>query len=144
MKALKYLSILAAILFTACDNIHPEIDIKLRTDYTEVLKAIEDAGESLSEKLALIEAATQTEVAADQSLLELIMKAIDSLGGTLEDKVEAIKTALKDQTLAMETKLGLIEAAVKSGLADASSQQDLFLETLNSLNGTLESKLALI
>ena len=139
-----FLSLLAAVFITACDNMHPEIDIQLRTDYTEILQAIEDANKSLSEKLALIEAASKTQVTDGQSILELIQKAIESLSGSLEEKIAAIQAAIQDQTPALGTKLALIEAAVSAGFVDAATQQDLFREALESMGGTLESKLALI
>lgn len=144
MKAIRLLFLIAVILATACDNMHPEIDIRLRTDYTGILQAIEDSGKSLAAKLALIEAASRTEVADDQSFMELILKAIDSMSGTLEGNLASIQDAIRDRGLALETKLALIQAAAAAGFADVASQQDMFRDALESLSGSVENKLALI
>ena len=139
-----FLSILAAISFTACDNMHPEIDISLNTDYTEILQAISDANRSLAEKLALIEAAAGTGLTLDQSVLDLIREALSSLGGTMDEKLAAVMAAMQDQATALETKLALAEAAVTAGFADAVTQQALLQQAIASLGGTLEEKIAAI
>lgn len=139
-----FLSLLAAISFTACDNMHPEIDISLNTDYTEILQAISDANRSLAEKLALIEAAAGTGLTLDQSVLDLIREALSSLGGTMDEKLAAVMAAMQDQATALETKLALAEAAVTAGFADAVTQQALLQQAIASLGGTLEEKIAAI
>ena len=144
MKALRILFLIAAVTVTACDNMHPDIDIELRTDYTEILQAIEDANMSLLDKLTLIETTANTWMSENQSALDLIRKAVESMGGTLEEKIAAIRAAIQDQTPSLETKLVLIQTALTAGFADIDTQQALFRDALESLGGTLEEKIALI
>ena len=139
-----YIVLLVSLAFTSCDNMHPEVDIKLRTDNSKILQAISDADKSLSEKLALIEVAAGTDFALNQSVLELIHTALSSLEGTLDEKIAAIRTAMSDQATSLETKLALAEAAVSSGFADAATQRALLQDAVGSMGGTMEQKLAAI
>ena len=63
MKKSLFLIILCMLAFTACDNSNPEINIRMETDYSEIIDAIGDANRSLSNKLALIEAAMKNGLA---------------------------------------------------------------------------------
>ena len=138
------LSLLLALSLTACDSKLPEMEIELKTDYTQILQAISDANKSLADKMALIQAAAGTGLAQDQTLLQLIQEALASLGGSLEQKLAAIKAAMLDQSTALETKMALVEAAAKAGYADAAAQQALLQQALSTLTGTLEQKLSAI
>ena len=139
-RLLLSLALLSALLMTACDNEHPEVDIRLERDYSEVIRAIGDSNRSLADKLALVEAAVND--GSDLSLLKLVQAALSSLSGTLEGKLTAIQKALQAGTSSLETKMALIEATLKSGFADYKSRQALMLQALQSLNGTAEEKLA--
>lgn len=138
------LALLSTLVFTTCDNEHPEIDIRLERDFTEVIQAINDSNKSLSDKLALIEAMMNGTSDRDQSLLELVRDALSSLSGTVEEKLGAIQEALKSRNTTLETKLALIQSAIQDGFADYKSQQDMLLQALQSLEGTAEEKLAAI
>ena len=138
------LLLLAPLAFTACDNGNPEINIEMETDYREIIKAIGDTKQSLSNKMALIEAAVRNGLAENQSLLELMQEAVSSLGGTLEEKLAAIETAMQMRTTALETKLALVEAAVNNGFADSKKQQELLQQAVAAMGGTLENKLSAI
>ena len=135
---------LAPLLFTSCDNGNPEIDIEMETDYREIIKAISDTKQSLSNKMALIEAAMRNGLAENQSMLGLMQEALSSLGGTLDEKLAAIETAMQMRTTALETKLALVEAAVRKGFADSKEQQELLQQAVASMGGTLEDKLSAI
>ena len=56
----------------------------------------------------------------------------------------AVVSAISSQTVDLSTKLGLIEAAVKDGFADGQAQQELLLQAVEALEGTVEEKLAAI
>ena len=88
------LALLAPLSFTACDDGHPEYDITLNADYREVIDAIGDANRSLADKMALIEAAMNTGLTENATLLELIREAVSSLDGTLEEKLAAMEAAM--------------------------------------------------
>ena len=64
--------------------------------------------------------------------------------GTMGQKLGAIEEAVRSQTSGFETKLGLIAAAVEAGFVDDMAQQQLLKTALESLEGTLEEKLAQI
>ena len=138
------LALLAPLSFTACDDGHPEYDITLNADYREVIDAIGDANRSLADKMALIEAAMNTGLTENATLLELIREAVSSLDGTLEEKLAAMEAAMLSQSTALETKLALVEAAVTGGFADDQAQRDLLQQAVSSLGGTLEENISAI
>ena len=149
MKARKtYLFMILILLFplsfTACDDGHPELDITLDADYREVIDAIGDANRSLADKMALIEAAMNTGLTENATLLELIREAVSSLDGTLEEKLAAMEAAVLSQSTALETKLALVEAAVAGGFADDQAQRELLQQAVSSLGGTLEENISAI
>ena len=134
----------APLSFTACDDGHPEIDITLDADYREVIDAIGDANRSLADKMALIEAAMNTGLTENATLLDLIREAVSSLGGTMEEKLAAMEAAMLSQSTALETKLALVEAAVAGGFADEQVQRELLQQAVSSLGGTLEENVSAI
>lgn len=141
-KIILLLLVLTPLTFTACDDGHPELEIFLDADYSEVIAAIKDANRSLSDRVTLIEAAVNSGLAESDALMGLIREALATLGGTMEEKLAAIEAAVKSQTTALETKLALVEAAVSGGFADSAAQQALLQDALASLGGTLEEQVA--
>ena len=142
MKKSLFLIILCMLAFTACDNSNPEINIRMETDYSEIIDAIGDANRSLSNKLALIEAAMKNGLAENDALLGLIQEALSSMGGTLEEKLAAVEAVMKTRTTALETKLALVEAAVNKGFADSQTQRELLRQAVAAMGGSLEEKIA--
>lgn len=141
-KIILMLLVLTPLTFTACDDGHPELEIFLDADYSEVIAAIKDANRSLSDRVALIEAAVNSGLAESDALMGLIREALATLGGTMEEKLAAIEAAVKSQTTALETKLALVEAAVSGGFADSAAQQALLQDALATLGGSLEEQVA--
>ena len=117
-RALAFL-LLAPLSFPSCENRHPEMDIMMETDFSEIIEAITNANNSLSEKLAQIEESLRKGLSDSKSAMDLIRQAVASLTGTIEEKLAAVEAAVKSQTTSLETKLALIEAAVSNGFADA-------------------------
>lgn len=138
------LSLLLALSLTACDTLHPEVDIRLKTDYTEILQAISDSNKSLADKMALIQAAAGTGLAQDQTLLQLVQEALASLGGTLDQKQAAIQAAMLDQSTTLETKMALLEAAANAGFLDEAKRWEILQQTLSHLAGSLEQRLSAV
>jgi hypothetical protein len=135
---------MAPLAFTACDNGDPEIDITVKSDYGKIIEAINNANQSLTEKMSLIEAAMARGFADGREAQVLMQKAVSSLSGTLSEKLAAVETAVKGQTASLETKLGLIDAAVTDGFADSRTQQALIGQAVASLSGTLAERLAAV
>jgi len=138
------LAVLSPFSFTACDNANPEINILLDTDYREIIAAIGDANQSLSNKMALIEAAMRNGLSENESLMQLIQEALASMGGTMEEKFDAIEAVVKARTTTLETKLALVEAAVNQGFVDDQAQQELLQQAVASLGGSAAEKLAAV
>ena len=135
---------LAPLSFTSCKPEPAEIKITIKSDYSQVIEAINSVNNTLTEKLAAIESAVQNGLADNKTSQELIQQALASLSGTLAEKLAAIESAVQAQTTSLEMKLALIEAAVKEGLASGATQQNLLKEAIESLGGTLAEKLAAI
>lgn len=138
LSALLLLGAVAPLTFTACDNEHPEINISLTSDMSGIVQAINDANNSLTMKLALIEAAIKEGNLQNQQAFDLIVKAIETLNGTLDQKLAAIEAAITSQTASLETKLALIEAAIKTGLADNKTALGEIKTALESLKGSVD------
>ena len=136
---LQILVMLSPLFFAACDSANPEIDIRLDTDYTEVLEALSSSQQSLINKITLIDEAVRKGLGENQSLLGLIQEALESTNGSMQEKLATIESLIKSGTT-METKLALAETALNSGLADSKRQQELLLTAVESLDGTLEEK----
>ena len=99
------LLLLSLLAFTACDDPtqNQEIDITLRSDYSGLADAINGTGQSLSQKLALIETVLQNGFSEGQNALEMIQKVLASLSGSATEKLAAIETAVKSQTVSFQT-----------------------------------------
>jgi len=114
----------------------------------EKLSAVETAMKSkvtgLDTKLGLIEAAVETGLADSVAAQEMLKEAIDSLGGTLEAKMAAIDSTLASQSTTLASKLALVETAVKEGFAGEKTLQELILQTLETLGGSVEARMAAI
>ena len=144
LGALLLLAPVAPMAFTACDTEPAEITITMKSDFSRIIQAINDANKSLTEKLSLIETATTVGFASDEEAQKLIQQAIESLTGTLAEKLAAVETAVKSHTASLETKLALIEAAVANGFADDKAQQELIKTAIESLTGTVAERLKAI
>ena len=138
------LGMAAPLTFTACESQQSEINITMKSDYSKLVQALNDANETLTAKLALIESALNSGFDDSQDAMSLVQKAVASLDGTVAEKLAAIEAAIKDQTTGFETKLALIEAAVKAGFADSKTQQALLKQAIESLGGTVAEKLAAV
>ena len=136
--------LLAPLAFSSCENRHPDMDIMLETDFSEIIAAINSTNKSLSDKLALIEASLQQGLADNLAAMDQIRQAVASLSGSIEEKLAAVEAAVKAQTTSLETKLALVEAAVSNGFADSQAQQELLQQAIASLSGSAEERIALI
>ena len=132
----------ATLIFTACDEGHPEFGFSMEADYSEVIEAIKNSDKSLSDRVALIEAAVGSGLAESSSMMDMIKEALASMEGTIEEKLAAVEAAMAEQTTALETKLALVEAAVAAGLANSSDQQELLNQAVAALSGSFDEKLA--
>ena len=135
---------LSSAVFTSCDDSHPELDITMEADYSDVIAAIKDADKSLSDKMALIQAAVGSGMAETDSIVDMIMDALSAMDASLDEKIAAIKAAMTAQTTSLETKLALAEASVKGGYADALTQQELLNQAVAAMSGSFEEKLAAV
>lgn len=106
--------------------------------------AIKSQSTSLETKLALAEAAVTSGFAGSQAQLTLLQQAIASLAGTIDEKLAAVEGAVKAQEMRFATKLNLVEAAVQGGFADNAVAQELIVEAIDSLEGTMGEKLMAI
>ena len=107
--------------------------------------AIQRQTAALETKLGLIEAAVKSGFADDKAEQALLQQALKTLGGTTEARLAAISNAIGNQGTTLSDKLDLIRAAVASGLVnDADGKQDLILQAIKALAGTVSEKLAAI
>lgn len=144
LAAFLMLGIAAPLTFTSCENAHPEINFSMESDFSGIIKALNDANTALADKLANIEAAIKDGTLKSSQALEAIKAAVSSMEGTVAQKLAAIESAVKDQTTSFETKMGLIETALTEGFASVADGQDLMKQALESLEGTIEDKLAAV
>jgi len=148
MKCIKPISLLLLsvmlLALPACENEPAQIDITLQSDYSGMLAAIRGVDKTLSDKLALLEAAWNDGLADNQEALRLVRELVASLDGTMEQKLAAVASAMKAQTAGLETKLALVQEAVSAGFADSQAQQKLLRQALSSLEGTLDEKIAAV
>ena len=136
--------LMASVSFLSCENAHSDIDITLQSNYSDIVAAIDNVDNSLSEKMTLIESAVTGGFADNVEAQALLQQAVASLSGSLADKLEALETAVESGTSSLEIKLGLIEAAVTQGFADGAAQQALIQKAVESLSGKDSEKLAQI
>lgn len=132
------------VAITGCYNGDPEISITAKSDYGKIIEAVNNANKSLTEKLALIEAAMTRGFADNLQAQQLLQQALASLEGTLAQKLAAVEAAVKSQGTSLELKLGLIEAALANGFADQKTQYALIQSALESLGSALDEKLSAI
>ena len=136
--------LVAPLAFSSCETRHPDMDITMEADFSEIIAAINSANKSLSDKLALIEASLVQGLADNQAAMAQVRQAVASLSGTMEEKLTAVAAAVQAQTTSLETKLALVEAAVSNGFADSQAQQALLQQAIASLSGSMEERIALI
>ena len=107
--------------------------------------AVQRQTAALETKLGLIEAAVKSGFADDKAEQALLQQAVKTLGGTTEARLAAISNAIGNQGTTLSDKLDLIRVAVASGLVnDADGKQDLILQAIKALAGTVSEKLAAI
>lgn len=130
-----------ALIVEAIDSLEGTLEEKIAA----IEAAIGDSSTALAAKMALIETAIQEGFAEASAQQTLIRTALDSLGGPVEEKLAAVEAAVTSQTTSLETKLALIETTVAVlGTQIKNSGLDLVLQAINSLGGTLDTKLAAI
>ena len=95
----------APLAFTACDSEPVKVSVKMDQDYSQIIEAIQNASQTLTDKMSLIEAALSKGFADNNEARELLRQAVESLSGTAAEKLAAIETAIKDQTASLEIKL---------------------------------------
>ena len=144
LAAFLMLGIAAPLTFTSCENAHPEINFSMESDFSGIIKALNDANTALADKLANIEAAVKEGTLKSSEALDAIKAAVASMEGTVAQKLAAIESAVKDQTTSFETKMALLETALSEGFASVAEGQDLMKQALESLEGTVEDKLAAV
>lgn len=89
------LGMTAPLAFTSCESPQSDINIKLEKNYSAIIEAINQSSRSLSDKLALIEAAIVDGFADNQKALALIQQAVETLGGSMSEKMADIEAAVK-------------------------------------------------
>ena len=142
-------SIRAAVLvmmlvLAACEGDRPQLEIKLKPGYSQIISEIKGVNAALAEKLAAIEKTLSGGFSDNAAALAAIKSAVSSLEGTAAEKLAAIEAAVKAQTASLEAKLALVEAAVESGFADTAAAQGLIKDAIDALQGSTEEKLAAI
>jgi hypothetical protein len=138
--------LLVPLAFSSCESGREQekIAVNLELDYNGLLEAIRDNSQSLSDYLDMIDDLLSSGVADNKQAMDLIRELVASMEGTAKEKLDAVAAAIKAQTTSLETKLALIEAAVSDGFADGKAQQELLLQLVSTLNGTVEEKLKAI
>ena len=138
--------LLVPLAFSSCESEQEQekIAVNLTLDYSGLMEAIHDNNQSLSDYLDMIEDLQSSGAADNEQAMALIRELVASMQGTAEEKLAAVESAINAQTTSLETKLALIEAAVGDGFADGDAQQQLLLQLVASLSGTVEEKLKAI
>ena len=135
---------LTPLALTSCQEEPAKINIKMVSDYSQIIEAINRTDRSLTEKVSLVEAALSGGFADSQAARQMLQQAVSSLTGTVSERLAALEAAVRSQTASLETKLTLIEAAVTAGFADRAAQQALTREAVETLSGTTAERLAQI
>ena len=159
-------ALVAVTTFTSCEKDAPEINFSHTTnivsDFSGVIKAINDMSLSLSEKMEIINNAIKDQtltlsqkmdilneainkgILTYQQMTQKIIDAINAMNASTAEKLAAIQTALTEMNGTLTEKLALIEAAINTGLADVVTANGLIKDAIASLEGTMEQKLAAI
>ena len=90
------LGMAAPLTFTACESQQSEINITMKSDYSKLVQALNDANETLTAKLALIESALNSGFDDSQDAMSLVQKAVASLDGTVAEKLAALNAWVAD------------------------------------------------
>lgn len=135
---------LVSLALTSCLEEPAKINIKMVSDYSQIVEAINRTDRSLTEKVSLVEAALASGFADSKAARQMLQQAVSSLTGTLAEKLSAVEAAVRSQTASLEIKLSLIEAAVTAGFADRTAQQALTREAVEALSGTAAERLTQI
>ena len=85
LSALLLLAPLSPLTLTSCLSTHPELDITLESDFSDILQSIYDSNRSLTDKMRQIETSMQSGMADNQAAMQMIQAAVASLGGTMEE-----------------------------------------------------------
>lgn len=154
----------ALATLASCEQDAPEINFSHTTnivsDFSGVIKAINDMSLSLSEKMEIINNAIKDQtltlsqkmdilnetinkgILTYQQMTQKIIDAINAMNASTAEKLAAIQTALTEMNGTLTEKLALIEAAITTGLADVVTANELIEQAIASLEGTVEEKLA--
>ena len=73
-----------------------------------------------------------------------IVKALNDSNKSIADKLDLVVKAINDQTKSLSDKLSIIDETMKAGVADEKAASGLNTDAINSLQGSLENKLASI
>ncbi|MBQ0144094.1 MAG: hypothetical protein KBS78_02810, partial [Bacteroidales bacterium] len=147
-------ALLAGFSFTACVNESPEINYQVeythKSDFTEVLNAINSQTTTIAEKIAAVETAikngTATLQEASKALKEAIVKSLDNQTTTLADKIAGVTSAVNSQALTLKDKLEILDKTIADGvltLEEASkAMKEALVKELQDQTKTLDEKLA--
>ncbi|MCQ2163203.1 MAG: hypothetical protein MJY86_08000 [Bacteroidales bacterium] len=147
-------ALLAGFSFTACVNESPEINYQVeythKSDFTEVLNAINSQTTTIADKIAAVEAAikngTATLQEASKALKEAIVKSLDNQTTTLADKIAGVTSAVNSQALTLKDKLEILDKTIADGvltLEEASkAMKEALVAELKDQTKTLDEKLA--
>lgn len=151
-----------------CEFLHdaPEINFSHSTtivsDFSGVIKAINDMSLSLSQKLEIINNAIQNQtltlsekmnilneavnkgILTYEKMAQKTVDAINAMNASTTEKLAAVESALTNMNTSLTTKLALIEATMKTGLTEIADSEKLIQQAIESLEGTASEKLAAI
>lgn len=159
-------SLLVLATAPSCQQDAPEINFSHTTsivsDFSGIIKAINDLSLGLTEKLEIIDnairnqtltlsqkidilnAAIEKGILTFEQMAQKTVDAIDAMNVSLTAKLAAVEGALTDMNTSLTTKLGLIEATMKTGLKEIADSQTLIEQAIGALAGTMEERLTAI
>lgn len=127
-------------MFSSCEKDAMEINFTQTdnhiSDYSGIIKAINDQTKSLEAKLALIEAAIDNQTLTVSQKLDILTAAVENGVLTIQQMADKIVDAIEDQTVGLNEKLALIEAAIKNQTLTIGQKFDLLNTAVE--NGVLK------
>jgi len=134
------LAVVALFTVSSCVNEAPEINYSVQythtSDFTSLIKAINDQTLSFSEKLELVAKAVDDGAAtleqASDALAQLVSKAINDQGTALSEKLDILNQAMDSQNILLEEKLNLLCQALNNGAITLENALHSFEETVDS------------
>ena len=135
-------------VFASCEKEAMEINFSQTdnhvSDYSGIIKAINDQTKSLEEKLALVNEAINNQTLTVGQKLDILGAAVNNGVLTLQQMTDRLVKAIEDQTTGLNEKLALIEAAISNQTMTFSQKLALIEAAINSQTLSLSEKLALI